>query len=264
MRNNYLTSRVTINTFLEGRGNQVVRVAAISDLHFSKHSKGCFINSWRELNFLADIFLLCGDLTESGQVYEAEILANELKCVNIPVIAILGNHDFHSGYANELSAFLQAQGVVVLDGGNFIYKVKDISIGIGGAKGFCGGFLGARAHIVGEPEMKSFAKLGTVEADKLTASLQSLSTDIRIAIMHYAPIIDTLRGERAELFPFLGDFRLEEPLNRYQPTLAFHGHAHFGSLYGSTSAGVPVYNVAYPLVRTAFRLFYIENSQKLS
>jgi Icc-related predicted phosphoesterase len=197
----------------------------------------------------ADILLLCGDLTDYGLPEEARLLAQDLAThVQIPVIAVLGNHDYESGKQDEVRHILSKVGVMMLDGN--AYEVH--GIGFAGVKGFAGGFGQWALQAWGEEIIKHFVREAADEALKLETALAQLRTTQRIAVLHYSPIRETLEGEPSEIFPFLGSSQLETPLNRYAVTAAFHGHAHQGRLEGRTTGGVPVYNVAAPLLRQAF------------
>ena len=226
-----------------------LRVAAVGDLHCTRTSEGAFQPLFAKVAETADVLVLCGDLTDYGTPEEARVLAKELGGMKLPKIAVLGNHDFESNAADEVSRILtDAAGVVVLDG----TAVEVLGVGFAGAKGFPGGF-GARAlQAWGEAPVKAFVAAAIEEALKLESALARLRTPGRVALLHYAPIGATVDGEPVEIYPFLGSSRLEEPINRYRPDVVFHGHAHRGQLEGATSAGVPVYNVALPLLRRRF------------
>jgi Icc-related predicted phosphoesterase len=211
----------------------------------------------------ADALLLCGDLTDYGTVEEAQVLADELAAISVPVVAVLGNHDYESGLQHQVTETLAKAGVRVLDG-----EACEIEgVGIAGAKGFAGGFGRGSLGAWGEPAIKQFVQEALHEAMKLEAALAKLRTPRRIALLHYAPITGTLAGEPMEIFPFLGSSRLEDPLLRYPVDAVFHGHAHRGALEGRTINGLPVYNVARPLLlRTRpgeppFRLFELPREE---
>jgi Icc-related predicted phosphoesterase len=203
------------------------------------------------------VLLLCGDLTDYGTAEEAKVLADELAAVSVPIVAVLGNHDYESGTQQVVAEYLIKAGVRVLDG----EAVEIEGVGIAGAKGFCGGFGRGSLGAWGEPAIKQFVQEGLHEAMKLESALAKLRTRRRIALLHYSPIAGTVAGEPVEIFPFLGSSRLEEPLLRYPVDAVFHGHAHRGTLEGKTINGVPVYNVARPLLlrtrpdQPPFRLF---------
>jgi len=232
-----------------GMTSSFVRVAGVGDLHCARTAEGLFQPLFGKVAESADVLVLCGDLTDYGTPEEARVLAKELSAMKLPMVAVLGNHDFESGAADEVSRILtDAAGVVVLDG----TAVEVLGVGFAGAKGFPGGF-GARAlQSWGEAPGKAFVAAAVEEAMKLESALARLRTPGRVALLHYAPIGATVEGEPVEIYPFLGSSRLEEPINRYRPSVVFHGHAHRGQLEGTTSAGVPVYNVALPLLRRRF------------
>lgn len=223
---------------------QAVRLAAVGDLHVKKTSLGAFAPLLAPVNDLADVLLLCGDLTDYGLPEEAVILAKELSAVRIPMIAVLGNHDYESGQQGEVARILGEAGVNVLDG----EAVEIGGIGFAGAKGFPGGFGRGTLGGWGEPGIKRFVQEALDEALKLEGALARLRTERRVAVLHYSPIRGTVEGEPPEIFPYLGTSRLEEPLNRHPVDVVFHGHAHHGTVEGRTSGGIPVYNVALPLL----------------
>jgi Icc-related predicted phosphoesterase len=222
-----------------------VRVAAMADLHCGKVSPGSLQPLFAEASERADVLVLCGDLTDYGLPEEARALVKELASVRIPTVAVLGNHDYESGHADAVKGILLDSGVKVLDGDS----VELHGIGFAGVKGFGGGFGRRTLEPWGEEAVKRFVHEAVDEALKLESALARLQNPTRIAVLHYSPVEATVEGEARELFPFLGSSRLEEPLNRYGVTMAFHGHAHQGAPQGRTSNGVPVYNVALPVLR---------------
>jgi Icc-related predicted phosphoesterase len=226
----------------------VVRIAAVGDLHVPRGGHAGLQPAFA-VAAGADVLVLCGDITDYGLPEEARIVAATLvQIVKIPVVAVLGNHDFESGKQDEIVKIFQDAGVVVLDGD--AHEVA--GVGFAGVKGFAGGF-GPRALAPwGEPGIKSFVHEAVNEALKLESALARLRTPHRVAVLHYAPILATVSGEPPEIYPFLGSSRLEDPLNRYPVSAVFHGHAHRGSLEGRTREGSPVYNVAMPLLVQAF------------
>jgi Icc-related predicted phosphoesterase len=228
---------------------QAVRLAAVGDLHIKKTSQGQLAPLLAPINDQADVLLLCGDLTDYGLPEETQILVKELTAaVRIPMVAVLGNHDFESGQQVEVCRILTDAGVRVLDG----EAVEIAGIGFAGVKGFPGGFGRGTLGAWGEPGVKQFVQHAIDEAMKLESALARLRTQQRVALLHYSPIRETVEGEPSEIFPYLGTSRLEEPLNRYPVNAVFHGHAHHGSLEGRTSKGTPVYNVALPLLMSRF------------
>lgn len=222
-----------------------LRIAAIGDLHVSKSSQGAFHALFTQIGQTADVLVLCGDFTDYGLPDEAKVLARELtSSVNIPVIAVLGNHDYESGRQVEIRQILTDAGVSVLDG-----EATEVQgVGFAGVKGFAGGFGRGALGPWGEHTIKLFVQEAVEEALKLEAALARLRTKQRVAVMHYSPVRATVEGEPPEIYPYLGSSRLEEPINRYRVSAVFHGHAHRGTAEGRTSTGVPVYNVAMPLM----------------
>lgn len=239
------------------RSASTVRFAAVGDLHVTKASAGIFRGLFAEASEQADVLLLCGDLTDYGTAEEAHVLADELSVVKVPIVAVLGNHDFESGTPDTVTEVLTKAGVRVLDG----EAVEIEGVGIAGVKGFAGGFGRGSLGAWGEPAIKQFVQEALQEALKLESALAKLRTPRRVALLHYAPICATVQGEPVDIFPFLGSSRLEEPLLRYPVDAVFHGHAHRGTLEGKTINGVPVFNVARPLLlrtrpeQAPFRLF---------
>lgn len=229
--------------------NGVARVAAVGDVHYGKASQGALLQLFTEINARADVLALCGDLTDHGLPDEARLLAKDLtSAVRIPIVAILGNHDYESDHEAELTAILSDAGIVVLDGD--AHEIH--GVGFAGVKGFAGGFGRGALGSWGESTIKSFVREAIDEALKLETALAKLRTAQRIALLHYSPIRATVEGEPLEIFPWLGSSRLEEPIGRYPVTAVFHGHAHKGTPEGATAGGVPVFNVSLPLLRDAF------------
>ena len=229
--------------------SHVVRIAAVGDLHCTRTAQGQFQPIFAQVAERADVLLLCGDLTDFGLVDEARVLVRELNGVGVPIIAVLGNHDHESGKADEVSAVLDEAGITVLDGG--MREVRGVAFV--GVKGFGGGFGRRMLEPWGEQTLKAFVQESVDETMKLEKALSRVRGMPRVVLMHYAPIRATVESEHAEILPFLGSSRLEEPLNRFRVSMAFHGHAHRGATDGATSTGVPVYNVAMPLLRRTFR-----------
>jgi Icc-related predicted phosphoesterase len=225
--------------------SSIVRFAVVGDIHVRKESAGTLRSFFAQASDAADALLLCGDLTDYGTAEEAQVLADELSVVKVPIVAVLGNHDFESGTPEIVVEILTKAGVRVLDG----EAVEIEGVGIAGAKGFAGGFGRGSLGAWGEPAIKQFVQEALQEALKLESALAKLRTPHRIALLHYSPIAGTVAGEPLEIFPFLGSSRLEEPLLRYPVDAVFHGHAHRGTMEGKTINGVPVYNVAKPLLQ---------------
>jgi Icc-related predicted phosphoesterase len=222
-----------------------VRFAVVGDIHVTKDSAGTLRSFFAQASDAADALLLCGDLTDYGTAQETQVLVDELALVKVPVVAVLGNHDYESGTPEIVTEVLKHAGVRVLDG----EAVEIEGVGIAGAKGFAGGFGRGSLGAWGEPVIKQFVQEALHEAMKLESALAKLRTPRRIALLHYSPIAGTVAGEPVDIFPFLGSSRLEEPLLRYPVDAVFHGHAHRGTLEGRTINGVPVFNVAKPLLQ---------------
>ncbi len=230
-------------------GKKVVRLAAIADLHYTTKSHSALQDVFSKITKSADVFLLCGDLTDAGLPEEAEVLIKDLQLyLKIPIVAVLGNHDYESGRQDELARRFRDAGLQVLDGTGTEIR----GIGFAGVKGFAGGFGRVALQPWGEEAIKRFVQEAVSEADKLDAALGQLGTDQKVVLLHYSPIRTTVVGENIEIFPFLGTSRLEEPINRYRPAAVFHGHAHGGNPEGRTSEGIIVYNSSQPVLRRAF------------
>jgi Icc-related predicted phosphoesterase len=230
-------------------GSQPKRVAAIGDIHCNRSCHGDLQPLFAEVSRAADVLLICGDLTDHGLPEEAHALVRELRgALHVPAVAVLGNHDYESEKHEELAEILRAAGVVVLDG-----EAHEVGgVGFAGVKGFAGGFGERMLGPWGELAIKRFVREAVNESLKLEAALARLTGPHRVVLLHYAPIQETVEGEPAVIFPFLGSSRLEEPINRYGAAAVFHGHAHHGAVEGRTTAGVPVFNVCMPLLRERF------------
>ncbi len=233
----------------------MIRVAAVGDIHIGTDSVGALKPKLEHLGERADVLLLAGDLTRRGEVAEAKVLAQELAAVTVPIVAVLGNHDYHSDCEEDVVKVLNDVGVMVLEGDSTVIDINGERLGIAGVKGFGGGFPGACGSEFGEPEIKAFMAHSRVVASRLRAALAELDTDKRIALTHYAPVDGTLRGERLEIYPFLGSYFLAEAIDGAGADLAVHGHAHGGSEKGVTPGGVHVRNVAEPVLRQAYAVY---------
>ncbi len=229
-----------------GDADRPIRIAAMADVHYGKSSQGALQSVFAQASDGADVLILCGDLTDYGLLEEARVLAKDLSAsVRVPIVSILGNHDYESGEQVDIKQVLVDAGITVLDGDTFEVE----GVGFAGVKGFAGGFGRGALGPWGETIIKQFVHEAIDEALKLESALARLRTPHRVALLHYSPIRATVEGEPPEIFPFLGCSRLEEPLTRFPVTAVFHGHAHNGALEGRTATGVPVYNVALPLLR---------------
>lgn len=244
------------------QNDNVVRLAALGDIHYGKTSQGSYAPLFGQIAESADVLVLCGDLTDYGMAEEARVLARDLAPIKIPVVAVLGNHDFEAAQEKEIAQALADVGVHVLDGDTWEFH----GVGFAGVRGFCGGFGRGALGPWGEKIIKDFVHEAVQEALKLESALARLTTDHRIVVMHYAPIRATVEGEPPEIFPFLGSSRLEDPIGRFDVTAVFHGHAHKGQPEGKTQSGIPVYNVAHAVLvanypdRPPFRLFEVRTA----
>lgn len=231
---------------------KITRVAAVGDIHVKESDKGKWQEYFKEVSKQANVLLICGDLTDTGDESEAQVLSEELRACTIPVVSVLGNHDFEKGRHKLIRQIVQKENVHVLDGEAIVIG----DIGFAGVKGFGGGFDNHMLSMFGEGAMKAFVQEAVDEALRLDRALARLDADHehvtkKIAIMHYSPVSETVVGEPEAIFPFLGCSRLSEPLNRRQVVAAFHGHAHIGTLEGKTSSGVRVFNVSKPILAKA-------------
>ncbi|MFC4372966.1 metallophosphoesterase [Nocardia halotolerans] len=232
-----------------------MRVAAVGDVHLGADSRGRLRPALLDLPAHADALLLAGDLTRLGTRAEAEAVAAEFGDLAVPVVAVLGNHDYHSDLAEEMTALLVAHGITVLEGEATVLTIGDRTLGIAGTKGFGGGFAGKCASAFGEPQMREFADHTVELADGLHAALSELRTDVTIALTHYSPISDTLHGEPPEIYPFLGSYLLGEAIDACEVDLAVHGHAHAGIERGTTPGGIRVRNVAQPVIGAEYAVY---------
>jgi Icc-related predicted phosphoesterase len=225
-----------------------LRIAALGDVHYGTGSQGAMQPLFAEIGQRADVLLLCGDFTNHGLPDEARLLARDLAAAKIPVLAVLGNHEYESGKEAEVSQILADSGARVLDG----EACEVQGVGFVGIKGFGGGFGERALQAWGEGIVKQFVHEAVNEALKLESALARLHTPQRVVLLHYSPVAATVEGEPREIYPFLGSSRLEEPLTHYPVAAVFHGHAHHGRPEGATRSGVPVYNVALPVLQRAF------------
>jgi Icc-related predicted phosphoesterase len=226
-----------------------LRVAAIGDLHVSEDSDAPYREMFIEISGAADVLLLCGDLTNFGKEREAQVLAEDIRSCSIPVIGVLGNHDYECGHPERVAEILHEAGMTVL--GEQAIEIE--GVGFAGVKGFLGGFGRGELAPFGEPIIKAFVDEAVSEARKLENALRSLRTERSVAVLHYSPIIDTLEGEPIEIFQYLGSARLADAIDRFDHVKAVvHGHAHHGTHEGRTIRGVPVYNVAQFVCREKF------------
>ena len=230
-----------------------LRIAAIGDLHVMEDSVRPYRELFAEMASAADVLVLCGDLTNFGKTSEAEILAEDIRSCPVPVLGVLGNHDYECGQPEKVSEILHQAGMTVLD-----EQAHEIDgVGFAGVKGFLGGFGRGELAPFGEPIIKAFVDTALSEARKLENQLRTLRTERSVAVLHYSPVEGTIEGEPPEIFQYLGSQRLCEPIDRFDHVKAvFHGHAHHGTYEGRTPLGKPVYNVAQFVLKPLFGKAY--------
>lgn len=221
-----------------------MRIAATADLHFSPPTYDKIREPFTHVRDEADILVIAGDLTNYGKPEEMQSLLNALVRLRIPIVAVLGNHDYECGQEHELMKMMASEGIKVLDGSSY----ERDGVGFAGTKGFIGGFGRGILTAFGEKEVKAFVQASIDETLKLERALAMLRTEKTVIVTHYAPICDTVRGEPVEIWPYLGSSRLAEVIDRHKATVAVHGHAHHGQVEGKTSGGIPVHNVSLPLL----------------
>lgn len=240
----------------EDRRARVVRVAAVGDFHCGEKDGGLYREQFARANDEADVLLLAGDLTRRGTPAEIDVVVKELSEVRIPILAVLGNHDHESGQPDKVYEALRARGVHLLEEAPFELNEH---VGFAGVKGYMGGFGRYTLTAFGEAETKTFVGTTLEEVQKLEYALRRLSTPLRVVLLHYSPIMETVMGEPEQIFPFLGNDRLVEPIDRFKAAVVFHGHAHHGTFAGKTPGGVPVFNVSMVRVREDAKaeLFYV-------
>jgi Icc-related predicted phosphoesterase len=233
-----------------------MRIAATADLHFAPQSATVLRDQLDQVRNDADLLIIAGDLTNYGRPVEMEPLLNTMVRLRVPIVAVLGNHDYESEQSSELIRMMTAEGIKVLDGSAY----ERDGVGFAGTKGFVGGFGRGALTAFGEPEIKAFVRASVDEALKLERAMSQLRTTKRVVVLHYAPIAATIEGEAPEISPFLGSSRLAEVIDRHGADLVVHGHAHNGKLDGRTTGGIPVHNVAITLLQSqqppaAYRVF---------
>ncbi|HEU0170165.1 MAG TPA: metallophosphoesterase [Acidimicrobiales bacterium] len=242
-----------------------VRIAAVGDVHAGADDESAarLRAGFTSLADHADVLVLAGDLTRCGHPDEAAVVAGAVARAGVPTAAVLGNHDLHADRAPEVVAVLEGAGVRVLDGASTVVDVGALRVGIAGVNGFGGGFAGACVSVFGEPETKAFARHAVAVADRLGGALDEIGdADVRVALLHYSPVRETLEGEPLEIYPFLGSYLLAEAIDARGADLVVHGHAHRGSERGMTPGGVRVRNVAQPVIRAAYRVFTLQRASE--
>ncbi len=225
--------------------NKKIKIAAMADIHVGMQSQNMLKDLFGDISDSADILVLCGDLTYSGLAEEAKVLSSELTNCRIPVVAVLGNHDYDQEQHQEILQELTNDLVTVLDGDHVVIN----DVGFAGSIGFAGGFDKYMLNSFGEPPIKQFVQEAVNEQLKLERALAPLETEKKVVLLHYAPIRHTVVGEPTEIWPFLGSSRLLQPIENFNVSAVFHGHAHLGTHQGKTPKGTPVYNVAMPIMQ---------------
>ncbi|MDQ2968230.1 MAG: metallophosphoesterase [Actinomycetota bacterium] len=239
----------------------MVRIAAAGDVHASEHTRGRIVAAFAAIEPEADLVLLAGDLTTHGEPEQAEVLADAVRPLEIPVAAVLGNHDLHSGHGDEIAEIFRDAGVHMLDRDATVFDLGGEEVGVVGTKGFVGGFAGSQLPDFGEPLLRRVYAETTEEVDAIRRGLQEIAhCRIRIVLLHYAPTSDTLHGEPEGIWTYLGSDRLATPIAEYRPDVVLHGHAHSGSFEGGIG-GVPVYNVAVHVTGRDFYVFELEGHE---
>ncbi len=230
-----------------------LRVAALADLHVSENDKHPWRDVFTEISQQADVLALCGDLTNLGKVSEAEILAEDLSACSIPVVGVLGNHDYECDCVDAVSKVLREAGLTLLEG----RSVEIQGVAFAGAKGFAGGFGRFMLGSFGEPAIKTFVAESLQETLRLENTLRTVRQGRVVVLLHYAPVVDTVVGEPLEIYPFLGSSRLGETIDRFAVSAIIHGHAHHGAFEGRTPNGIPVFNCARHIEKPNGRPYHI-------
>jgi Icc-related predicted phosphoesterase len=232
----------------------MIKIAAVGDLHTHETSYDFLKPGFRNIGKKADVLILAGDLTSKGRIKEARILVEELSEVKIPIVAVLGNHDFHNNNNNQISEVLLQNGIHILDGGCITLKINDKTVGFTGTKGFCGGYGHYSIPDFGEQSLRLLVEEIEHEALKIKHGLMNLDTDFKIVVLHYSPTIETLKGENQQIYFFLGGSILSKPIDSLKPDIVFHGHTHYGTEKGFTEGGIPVRNVSMPMIKKPYSI----------
>jgi Icc-related predicted phosphoesterase len=245
----------------DGRPESCVRIAAAGDVHCHPATRTRTLEAFAQLGERADLLLLAGDLTTHGEPEQAEVLAEACREVRIPVLAVLGNHDWHADRAAEVVAVLEDAGIRVLERESQVVLVRDVEVGVVGAKGFVGGFAGSHLPDFGEPLLRQVYAEATRDVEALDRALHAIAhCPVRIVLLHYAPVSDTLEGEPPGIWTMLGTDRLAAPIAAHEPDVVLHGHAHAGRFQGAIGT-VPVYNVSVPVLERDFWVFEVAGLQ---
>ena len=232
-----------------------IRIAAAGDIHCSEPLRDRIVGAFAELQGTVDLVLLAGDLTTHGEPEQAAVLADAVRDLGIPVVAVLGNHDYHANRCDEVGEILREAGIRLLARDFAILELNGSEVGVVGVKGFVGGFPGAELPDFGEPLLREVYRETTRDVDAIEAGLESIAgCHRRIVLLHYAPVPETLVGEPETIWAFLGSSRLAAPIGAHRPDLVLHGHAHRGSFAGAIGE-VPVHNVAVHVTGQEFAFF---------
>ncbi|MGN9784135.1 metallophosphoesterase family protein [Nonomuraea sp. ZG12] len=232
-----------------------LRIAAVGDIHLGEDARGHYRKRLEGIEERADVLMLAGDLTRHGTRAEGRLVADEFRDLPLPVIAVLGNHDYHSNLQDEIAGELRDAGVIVLDDDGVVVQCGETKLGVVGGKGFGGGFAGKCASEFGEPEIKDFVRHTRLIAEAWQVALKEVQADHRVVLSHYSPVKETLEGEPLEIYPFLGSYLLAEAVDTAGADLILHGHAHKGSEKGMTPGGIRVRNVALPVIGRAYVVY---------
>jgi uncharacterized protein len=236
----------------------MIRIAAAGDVHASDSARSRIEESFAAIEHEADLVLLAGDLTTHGMPDQAEVLADAVRGLAVPVCAVLGNHDLHSDRGEEVAAIVADAGVQLLDRSSTVLQLGGDEVGVVGTKGFVGGFADSQLPDFGEPLLRRVYAETTEEVEAVRRGLQEVAhCPIRIVLLHYAPTADTLEGEPPGIWTYLGCDRLAVPIAEHRPDVVLHGHAHAGSFEGAVG-DVPVYNVAVHVTGRDFYVFDLE------
>jgi Icc-related predicted phosphoesterase len=249
----------------ETREECAIRIAATGDIHLGREGEESrWAEAFGRLRDRVDLVLLAGDLTTHGEPEQGAMVARAVSVLeDVPVLAVLGNHDWHVNRRDELVAALGEGGIDVLERDHRVLELRGAEVGVAGCKGFGGGFDGAHIPDFGEPLMREVYAESIREADALDEALGAIALcPFRIALLHYAPITETLQGERSDIWPFLGTDRLAAPLREHHPDLVLHGHAHAGTFAGKLGE-VPVYNVSVPVLGEDFWVFEMTGARRM-
>lgn len=232
-----------------------IRIAAAGDVHCSEANREQTVEAFARLAGKADVLLLAGDLTTHGEAEQAQVLLDACAPLDVPIYAVLGNHDWHVGRGDELAAFLEDGGIHVLERDHAVIALDGVELGIAGLKGFVGGFAGSHLPDFGEPLLRRVYAETSDDVAGLDESLKAIAhCAVRVVLLHYAPTTETLIGEPEGIWTMLGNDRLAAPIAEHEPDLVLHGHAHAGTFEGRI-ADVPVYNVSVPVLKQAFWVF---------